>query len=195
MRYPSVEDAERFLSDIECPAEIVEHSRLIAAKAQRIGEQAARAGVTVDTRLVTVGALLHDCGQVLLGRDAGEPLQLIECCLIHSRRMVERSDLGDAEFRAILGPLVESHVGPGLAADDIRRINEAQGTSIPVRDYLPQTLEARILCYAGMLFEGVREMSYRERLEDQIKTFGAESGIVRRSLALHDSLGEWAGQA
>jgi uncharacterized protein len=194
MRYPSVEEAERFLSSLNCPAEVVAHSRLIAAKAKHIGQNAARVGVPVDLPLVTVGALLHDCGQVLLKQEGGEPLQLIECCLIHSRRMVEHSDLGDAELRAILGPLVESHVGPGLAAEDVRAINEAQGTSIPVRDYLPQTLEAKILCYAGMLFDGVREMSYRERLEDQLKTFGAGSGVVRRSRALHDLIGDWAGQ-
>jgi len=186
MKCPSDVEAESFLRAQGVREETVAHCLRVAAIAGRLARNAAAEGHPVDERLARLGGLLHDCG---LGRSHRTDH------MIWSRELVLASDLGDAAFRAALGRIAERHVGPGLTREDVAAINRAEGIAIPERDYLPETLEEKIVCYAGLLTLGDREIPFEERWADTSQTYGAESAIGQRVAALHRQLGPWAGGA
>ena len=105
---------------------------------------------TLDPALVSAGAMLHDLG--------------IRCChapdlgCFGSRPYLAHGIAGAAllrEFAAAHGlalePLAricERHTGTGLTAAEIR----ARALPLPEADYLPETLEEKLICFADKFF-------------------------------------------
>lgn len=100
-----------------------------------------------DLKLVTAGAILHDIGRTVThdvshGVEGGEIVR-------------------EKGWDESLAKIVERHIGGGITKD------EAAKQGLPVRDYLPETLEEKIVCHADNTAGGEeRFLNLIERTEE-----------------------------
>ena len=97
-----------------------------------------------DEQFIAEAALLHDIGIIFC--DAPK----IHC--VGKHKYIEHGYLGAELLRNEGLPrhalVAERHTGSGITMEQVIR----EDLPIPVRDYLPQTLEERIICYADKFF-------------------------------------------
>ncbi|MFQ6073815.1 MAG: HDIG domain-containing metalloprotein [Candidatus Bathyarchaeia archaeon] len=158
-RLPTRKEAIGFLVKAGCSPGVVRHAKSVAALAVEIAKACQKKGLKVNLRLVEIGALLHDIGR----------------SKTHSVNHV----LAGVEIAKSLGlpdgvvSIVERHAGSGIPKD------EAQKLGWPVKDYVPLTLEEKIVTYADKLIEGLKRISVRQVLEKFSRDGLPQSSIVR----------------
>jgi len=123
---------------------LVEHSRMVAARALEIARSAARAGLEADEGFVREAAMLHDIGIIgtrapRLGCGGEDPY--IRHGII-GRRMLEAEGLPRHAL------VCERHVGLGISGEEVR----LKGLPLPARDMVPVTLEEKIVCLADKFY-------------------------------------------
>lgn len=168
MKIPSREEAIDILKGAGCSQRIIEHCISVTRIALELAEGVRRNGREVDMRLIEAGALLHDIGR----------------CRTHS---VEHGAIGGQMAREMglpepLARVIERHVGGGITPDEAERLG------LKGRNYMPETLEEKIVAYADKLIEGDR----RIRIEETIEKFAMELGrghpAIERLRALHEEM-------
>lgn len=151
---------------------LLKHGKQVRDKALSIAE---RAGVDVDLRVVSVGALLHDIGilrchapKILC--EGQEPYIAHGIIGAEMLRDFGRQHGLDLEAYA---RICERHTGSGLTAAEVR----GQGLPIPERDYQPETAEEKLICLADKFFSksGDRKEKKVERIRHSLAKFGADS--------------------
>ena len=84
--------------------------------------------------------------------------------------------------------IIERHVGAGLTPDEARRNN------LPRGNYVPETLEEKIVCYADKLIEGSHEVGIESTIESFSEELGSDHPAIKRLNDLHkeitDAIGE-----
>jgi len=121
------------------PKNVIAHSKKVSGIALKIADELVRNGFYVDLDLVERGALLHDMGRSIThGLEHG-----------YFGGKILREE-GESEEVA---RIAERHVLGGISQD------EAEGMGLPARDFIPQTLEEKIVCYADKLSD--RNKIYR----------------------------------
>jgi len=161
------EEALDLLREAGCPRRVVEHSSAVAKKAIEIARQIRANGHEVDLKLVELGALLHDVGRART-HDIEHGVEGAQ--LLRSR--------GLGEFAGF----AESHIGAGIPA------KEAGKLGLPARDFMPQTLEEKIVAYADKLMVGAGGVSYEEAREQLKAQLGADHPAMGRLDALHEEI-------
>lgn len=131
------------------------HSRQVADRALRIvdahpewtnGEGCMVYGVrcTVDREFIEEAAMLHDIGIIFCNAPK------IYCHGSH--KYIEHGYLGAELLRSEGLPkhalVAERHTGTGITIEQIER----EELPIPERDYCPQSLEEKIICYADKFY-------------------------------------------
>ncbi len=92
----------------------------------------------VDLDLLKTSCLLHDIGSYGFLNDSFDRKYYVQHAILGSKIL-------EAEgYSEELCSIVETHVVLGLTKDEI----EENGMKLPLKDYTPKTIEARILCYA-----------------------------------------------
>ncbi len=155
---PSREFALILLRKEKLPGSIRRHSIRVANKALAIAKQIKK--VKVDIELVVIGGLLHDIGRA---RTHG-----FEHALIGGRMLRERG------FPSKLARICETHILGGLDNEDAKELG------LPERDYIPKTLEEKIVCLADKMSMGTREVTIEERFQRWFEIHG-ESKILLKS--------------
>jgi uncharacterized protein len=126
---------KKYAPNEEALASVLEHCQIVRDIALQIAE-----GLdSVDRDLLEVGALLHDIGVYRLYHD-GEidwPRYIMHGFLGYE--LLQKEGLDEAVCRFAL-----LHTGVGLSKDD----PEIQSVGMPVRDYIPETDEEKIVMYA-----------------------------------------------
>jgi uncharacterized protein len=126
------------------PKKIVAHSKKVAKIAVGVACELKRNGFEVDLELVERGALLHDIGRsVTHGLEHGYLSGKI------LRKEGEREEVARIAERHVLG---------GIS----RR--EAEKMGLPAKDFIPETLEEKIVCYADKLSESDKIDRLEKRL-------------------------------
>lgn len=118
------------------------HSRQVAAKAMEVLD--AHPEIEADREFVYEAAMLHDIG-ILHTHAPGIGCMGTEPYICHGRlgaEMLRREGL-PAHAR-----VAERHTGTGLTAETIC----SQGLPLPPMDFLPETIEEQIVCYADKFF-------------------------------------------
>jgi len=159
---------QKVFEEVRLPKQIVAHSKKVAKIAKRLALAASRRGADVDVGLVEIGALLHDVGRAKTHSLAHGVI---------GGRMVRRMGFGEEVAR-----IVERHVVSGLTAKEAKRMG------LPARNYVPETLEEKIVCYADKL-------SDKDKTRRIIKKCGTKSNIAKRLKALFDEMGALLGKA
>ncbi len=114
--------------------------------------------IEADRRLVVAGSLLHDIGRSV---DNG---------ISHALKGSEI--LAKMGFPEELVALVRKHTGAGL--DDV----DARELGLPPGDYMPKTIEEKIVAHADNLVSDDRVVSYRHSVERLVNK-GALRGAER----------------
>jgi len=165
---PSSQMALRLLSESGCSKRVIAHCKAVSALAVKFAEACKNKGLNVDVNLVEVGALLHDIGRskthdvnhAIVGVEIAQSLNLPESIV----------------------SIIERHIGGGITAD------EAKELGWPVKDYLPTTLEEKIVTYADKLIEGSRVVSIERTIEQFSRTLGEHHPAIDRIIRLHEEL-------
>ncbi len=155
-------ECNRLLRTAGCDEGVIRHCNAVAGLAL---ELARRHPDSVNERLVFTGALLHDLGRA---RSHG----------------IDHGVVGGAMARALgldeeIARIIERHVGAGLTA------TEAELVGLPARDFLPETMEEKIVAHADNLIAGVRRTSIEEAIADFKAELGEAHPSIKRMLALH----------
>lgn len=154
---------------------LLHHSRQVAARSLSIAERHPELGA--DIVFLENAAMLHDIG-ILLTNAPGIYCEGTEPYLLHGRLGAEMLRREAAERPAerdlclALARVCERHTGTGLTAQNIRD----QHLPLPEEDFLPETIEEQIVCYADKFYS--KSHPERERTVEQtaqsLEKFGHE---------------------
>ena len=147
---------------------LLKHSSQVQLKALQIAEAS---GVRVDLEIVSNGAMLHDIGIICCHAP--------DICCHGERPYLAHGIAGAAMLREIslemeiYARICERHTGSGLSAAEIR----SAALPLPGRDFLPETLEEKLICLADKFFSksgGMKEKSL-PKIRRSMEKFGAPS--------------------
>lgn len=151
---------------------ILEHSRLVAAKALQTARNLDHPGV--DLKFLEEAALLHDIG--VCRTDA--PRFHCHGTEPYIRHGIIGREILEAEGFPRHALVCERHIGVGLSVDDIRW----QRLPLPEEEMTPQSLEEQIVCFADLFYSKSPEKSGKEKSIDQIKAglgkFGGQKVLI-----------------
>ncbi len=134
---PSMKECYEYLDEIGIDDGVIEHSMDVLERALELHERFGG-----DLKLITAGALLHD-----VGRSVSHSVE-------HG---IEGGKIArDEGWHEELAKIIERHIGGGITKD------EAEVQGIPVKSYVPETLEEKLICHADNTAGG------KERFDDLI---------------------------
>ncbi|MEM2491827.1 MAG: TIGR00295 family protein [Candidatus Bathyarchaeia archaeon] len=151
-----------------CPPNVIRHSLAVAELAMEISRAIERNGVGLDSALVEAGALLHDIGR---SRTHG---------IDHA--VVGASIVREMGFPEAIARIVEVHIGAGIPAD------EAEELGLPKGDYMPSTLEEKVVAYADKLIDGDRRITPEEFARRLSQSLGSKHPAISRFWRLHSEI-------
>lgn len=149
-----------------CPENVIGHCLAVTDLAVKI---AARCGA--DVPLVEAGAMLHDVGR----------------CRTHSIwHAVEGAKMASGlGLPPEIVNIIERHIGAGLTAQDARHLG------LPVKDYIPLTLEEKIVAQADNLISADGRLTLDAAIADVARRAGPEA--ASRIRMLHEELSQKCG--
>ena len=149
---------------------LINHSQSVARKALQI--VSSHPELHLDAQFVEEATMLHDLG---IFRTDAPGIQCFgsEPYICHGRLGAEILRKEGYERHA---RVCERHTGAGITCKEII----AQGLPLPHQDFLPETMEEKVICYADKFFSKThldREKSI-EKAEKSLAKFG-EDGVMR----------------
>lgn len=137
---------------------VLEHSRLVAAKALQIAGNCGMTGL--DLSFIEEAALLHDIGVCRVhapGMGLGGETPYI-CHGILGREILEKEGLPRHAL------VCERHIGVGLTVEDI----QTQQLPLPQREMVPLSREEQIVCCADLFYSKHPGRHLREKSLEEI---------------------------
>lgn len=154
---PSRQAALKLLEISGCSNQVISHCVAVMQLAIDIAKECEKKGMNVDIQLVQIGALLHD-----IGRSKTHNINHV----INGAEIAESFGLAKS-----IVSIIERHAG-GITIDEARKLGW------PIKNYLPQTIEEKIVTYSDKLIEGTR----RVKIDRTIKRFSIELGSMHPSI-------------
>lgn len=154
---PTREFAFDLLKKVKVPYQVRRHSLKVAEKALEISEKITK--VVVDEDLIEIGALLHDIGRA---KTHG-----FNHALLGGKMLLERG------FSYKLVRICETHILGGLDKDDAKEIG------LPEKDFLPISIEEKIICLADKYMSGTKEVTLEQRFEKWFSKYGKTKILVK----------------
>ncbi len=121
---------------------VVSHCERCAEISKLLSERAKKQGHAVNEEAALAGALLHDIGR--------SKTQLV------GHGHVGADILEKEGVDAVVVEIVRRHVGAGISQ------KEASALGFPAGDYVPRTLEQKIVCFADKMLDGDRARPFVE---------------------------------
>lgn len=173
MRLPTRQEALKKMREAGCNPSVLDHCVSVTRLALRLADEFKRRGFTVNKKLVEAGALMHD-----LGRSK-----------THS---VEHGAIGGQLSRKMglpepLSRVIERHVGAGITPEEASKIGLSEG------NYIPETLEEKIVAYTDKLIEGDRQVDLEITIEKFAKELGRDHPSLNRLRDLHNEMNRLIG--
>ncbi len=160
------EQALQILEEENTPEGVVEHAKAVARKAVNIAEKIQAAGHEVDVQLVETGALLHDIGRSQThGFDHGYFGSLI----LKDRGLEQQSKIA------------ARHIGAGVTKQEAKR------NGLPSKDFIPKTLEEKIVANADNLIDGTHSCPIQDTVQ-KMKKHGDPEDAIERVLELYQEI-------
>jgi uncharacterized protein (TIGR00295 family) len=170
-RWPTEDECVELMRTAGCAPHVIEHTQLVKKVALAIASRIAENGTKVDVELVRAGSILHDIGRgkdhgirhAIVGAETGKQLGL-------PRELIN---------------IIERHIGAGISWEDAGKIG------LPPRDFIPLTIEEKIVAHADNLVGDKTKIP----LSKLLNTFDRRglSGAIPRMKALHEELSRLAG--
>ena len=162
--YLSRSEAVSLLKKEGCSESIIKHSMTVSKNAKRIAVKMKRNGYDIDTEFIETAALLHDIGR---SRTHG---------VTHG---IEGSRILKKKFPEF-ARVCETHIGAGLDK------KEAASLGLPARDYLPKTLEEKVIAHADNLVCGDRIVEISDTLKELEEKLGKGHPAIKKVKELND---------
>jgi uncharacterized protein len=154
---PSRDIAFELLKTLKVPYQVRRHSLKVSEKALEIAEKINKANVNLE--LVEIGALLHDVGR---SKTHG-----FNHAIIGGKILRERG------YPEALARICDTHILGGLDKED------TSNAGLPQKDYIPQTLEEKIICLADKYIAGTKEVTIEQRFEKWFNKYGRTSILTK----------------
>ena len=163
---PTPKECLFYLKKSGCSEEVIKHCMAVRDLAIRIAKKA-----HADVNLVEAGALLHD-----IGRSKTHDI----CHAVEGVKIAKKLGLPE-----IIVNIIRRHVGAGLESE------EAKQLGLPAKDYIPITLEEKIVCHADSLIDNNKKQQIENTIEKALSEGHKE--YARRLVALHKELSDICG--
>ena len=166
-------DALDLLRKSGCSSGVIEHCQAVAAYSREIAMdimnciREKKAQVDIDIELVYIGGLLHDIGR---SRTDG-----ISHAVEGAKIMIENG------LDEKLIHIIERHIGAGILE------GEAVTLGLPAKDYIPLTIEEKIVAHADNLISGTAIVSIDEKVEG-LRNKQFDEKIIQRIIELNNEL-------
>jgi len=166
-------NAITLLQSSGCSTDVIEHCKAVADYARKIAinirDNSIRKGhpVQIDVESVFVGALLHDIGR---SRTHG-----IGHAVAGARIAIENG------LDVKLVNIIERHIGAGIPKE------EASGLGLPEKDYLPVTIEEKIVAHADNLIFGKRIGTFDEVISN-LRRKKLDEKAIQRFIVLNNEI-------
>ncbi len=156
-----------------CSPNVIEHCKTVAEHARKIAvnirECAEKKGqpIDIDMEAVFLGGLLHD-----IGRSRTHGINHA----VEGTKIAIENGLSDK-----LVNIIERHIGAGITREDAKLLG------LPAKDYLPVTLEEKIVAHADNLVFGSKIGTLNE-LVASLRKKKLDEKIIRRFVELNDEI-------
>jgi uncharacterized protein (TIGR00295 family) len=149
---------------------IVKHCQTVTRVSAVLGDALAAHGKAIDVRAILAGALLHDIGRTRT--------QTIE------HGYVGASMLEQEGVDGIVVEIVRRHVGAGISEE------EAASLGFPRGDYIPRTLEQKVMCFSDKMVSSDTVRPF----EEEVDRFQRKGHDVDRLKKLKEDVAEALGE-
>ena len=169
MDYQAIID-KYYPADNELRRVLLKHSRQVANRCLEIAEK--HKELALDKQFLEEAAMLHDIG-IYLTDAPGIMCFGSQPYICHGRLGAELMRREGFERHA---RVCERHTGAGITGQQI----ESQNLPLPHQDFLPETMEEKVICYADKFFSKThldREKTIQQA-EKSLTKFG-EEGVLR----------------
>ena len=157
------------LKELNCPPHIIEHSKAVSTKAVDMASDFKdKTGRDIDMDLIGTGAMLHD-----IGRSKTHTIK---------HAVVGAEILRNLNFPKDVVNIALKHIGAGIPSD------EAQILGLPPGDYMPYTLEEKIVAHADNLISGTIEVDMKFIILKWKKIFGKDHPAISRLKKLDNEI-------
>ncbi|MBW2966689.1 HD domain-containing protein [Candidatus Woesearchaeota archaeon] len=173
-----IELLKKYALDEERFKKVLEHSRAVQRVALRIAEDIVANGHHVDIKFLICACLLHD-----IGRFKCPPGKSTIKHGIYGAEILRKEGL-DERYALVC----ERHLGSGIDKKDI----EEQKLDLPLKDYMPESIEEKIICYADSLIFGTKEGTIEEVIDRYRKEVGEK--LVEKTKKLHEEIEKLRGK-
>ena len=167
-KLPTRAEALNCLAKAGCSQRVIEHCKTVSKFSVKIARVFQKKGFNIDIQLVEVSGLLHDIGR--------SKTHSVDHGVIGGE-IASSLDLPNSVVR-----IITRHVGGGVPKE------EATQLGWPTKDYLPQTLEEKIVCYADKRVEGLRTVSIEKALRKYSARLGKSHPAINRIKKLHEEI-------
>ena len=149
---------------------IVRHCRTVAMVAGFLADEFERRGLRVVKEAITAAALLHD-----IGRSRTQTV----------RHGVEGAGIVEREGAdKVVVEIIRKHVGAGISPE------EAKTLGLPDLDYIPRSLEERIVCFS----DNMVDLDKVRPFDEEVQRFVVKKHDVTKLLGLKRGLQEELGE-
>lgn len=149
------------LKSLNCPFHLIEHSVAVCKNAVKLSTNFD----AVDIELVKTGALLHD-----IGRSKTNDID---------HAIVGAEILKDLGFSDNVANIALRHIGAGIPKE------EAISLGLPPQDYIPITLEEKIVAHADNLIHWDKEVDLNFVIKKWKERLGGNHPSIPRIIELH----------
>ncbi|XRO75440.1 TIGR00295 family protein [Methanocaldococcus sp. 28A] len=151
-----------------CSKDVVEHCLAVSEYAYELALAIKNNGYSVDVELVRLGSLLHD-----IGRSKTHGIE---------HGVVGAEILRELGFDEKLALIAERHIGAGITKE------EAIELGLPPKDYLPITLEEKIVAHADNLIFGTKRVEIDDVIKKFEKKLGENHPSIKRIILLNEEI-------
>lgn len=167
-KLPTRSEALSLLAKAGCSRSVIEHCKTVSKFAVKVGREFDKEGVKVNVQLVEVGALLHDIGR--------SKTHTVDHALVGAQ-IAQSLGLPNAVVK-----IIERHAGGGIPKE------EAKQLGWPIKDYLPETREEKIVCYADKRVERLRTVPIGHTLRTYAASLSKNHPALVRIKKLHEEI-------
>jgi uncharacterized protein (TIGR00295 family) len=152
----------KYLKDKGVQEEVLNHILKVVESSKKIMDKLNLS--ETQRKLILAGAFLHDIGRI---KSHGMDHAVLGAEILREDGFDER-----------IVRIVERHIGAGLTAE------EAKVFDLPEKDYIPETVEEKVVALADNLVAGNRIMGKDEYITEIRKKFSEQPEVLKRHLAL-----------
>lgn len=168
---PTKEEAIEIMKKLGLPKNIINHELAVMRKARDLAHNITK--VEVDIELVKIGALMHDIGRSVLHSMAHGPI---------GGDIIRKLGFKSSEK---LARVVERHLLAGISAEEAKKFD------LPERNYIPETIEEKLVCFSDKLHSGSRKVTIEKRFQSWIAKHGLNpflKGQINRAKILEEEI-------